>query len=238
MTAGQPRIIERHPRWLALDKPSGWHSVRVANSDGGPDVQSWLAYNEPSQAALHESGLAHRIDVATSGVMVAGRDEESLAWLRAGFGRREGGPVIEKFYAALVAPGIAPTGQFLLHFFSRYKSSHQVSVEEQGIEKERGQCRWRVIRPGVAAATGSAVWFDLVEVELVGPGKRHQIRAGLAHIGHPLANDNIYGGVAAGELEGSLGLHSWRITIEGESAQAPLPPVFGQSAATAGQRER
>jgi 23S rRNA-/tRNA-specific pseudouridylate synthase len=52
----------------------------------------------------------------------------------------------------------------------------------------------------------------LVEVELLGPGRRHQIRAGMAHEGHPLVGDTLYGGSSR---EGGLCLHAWR--LEGES---------------------
>jgi 23S rRNA pseudouridine1911/1915/1917 synthase len=66
---------------------------------------------------------------------------------------------------------------------------------------------------------------DLVEVELIGRGRRHQIRAGLAWVGHPLAGDPLYGGDGA---EGDHpALHAWRVEVDGEAVESPVPARFG-----------
>ncbi len=50
-------------------------------------------------------------------------------------------------------------------------------------------------------------------------GRTHQIRVHLAHIGHPIIGDTLYGGANAPRLM----LHSSRICVLGESFEAPLP---------------
>jgi len=63
---------------------------------------------------------------------------------------------------------------------------------------------------------------DVVEVELIGPGRRHQIRAGFAYLEHPLEGDTLYG--AQGPSHFSL--HAWKIMIDGLTVIAPPPPRF------------
>ena len=69
-----------------------------------------------------------------------------------------------------------------------------------------------------------------MEIELIGPGRRHQIRAGFAHLGTPLVGDTLYGGPEAPRIM----LHAWSVTIEGRKIEAPLPEGFGQDAESEG----
>jgi 23S rRNA-/tRNA-specific pseudouridylate synthase len=61
---------------------------------------------------------------------------------------------------------------------------------------------------------------DLVELDLLGPGRRHELRAGCAYLGHPLVGDVLYGGTAAARIQ----LHAWRVELDGELVEAPPPP--------------
>jgi 23S rRNA-/tRNA-specific pseudouridylate synthase len=72
---------------------------------------------------------------------------------------------------------------------------------------------WRVV-------ARDALHGDLVELELVGPGRRHQLRASCAHLGHPLVGDALYRGATAD----SVRLHAWKVEIDGVTVEAPAPP--------------
>jgi 23S rRNA-/tRNA-specific pseudouridylate synthase len=74
------------------------------------------------------------------------------------------------------------------------------------------------IRPLEAGTEAS-----LLEVEPI-TGMRHQIRAVLAHLGHPILGDAVYGSPLA--LERHL-LHAERIELGGFAARSPVPPEFG-----------
>ena len=63
----------------------------------------------------------------------------------------------------------------------------------------------------------------LVEVDLMGAGRRHQVRAGLAFLGTPLIGDPLYGGPESERVM----LHAWTVAIEGRKVEAPIPPGFG-----------
>lgn len=199
---------------MALDKPAGWHSVAQRRSADEPSVEGWLRLHHPPQASLPEAGLVHRLDRGTSGILVAAVDAMTHARLRESFGAdAAGGPA--KTYLALVAPGIASEGAFALYFTSRYKGSAKVTVQPRGAAGHLGRCRWRVLRRGGPA--------DLVEVALEGPGRRHQIRAGLAHLGHPLLGDVLYDGPPRA---GGAALHAWRLTLDGVQLESRPPADF------------
>lgn len=214
----QPELLCETANWLVINKPSGWHSVRLARSEqddeaGGVTssgiLQDWLARQYPDLAALPESGLAQRLDRMTSGCVIVGRSIEAVTRLSNAVRGRWG--TIHKTYLAM-AQGRCENGTFELYFHSRYRRSRKVLVEDSGPVKEQGACRWHALE----RRTDST----LLEVELLGPGRRHQIRAGLAHLGHPLLGDELYGGRP---WRGRFGLHAWRVVIEDKTITAPAP---------------
>jgi 23S rRNA pseudouridine1911/1915/1917 synthase len=68
---------------------------------------------------------------------------------------------------------------------------------------------------------GGGARVALVALTLVG-GRRHQLRAHLAHVGAPLVGDALYGGTPDPHDDG-LWLHAASLTIDGVTAHAPLP---------------
>ena len=71
----------------------------------------------------------------------------------------------------------------------------------------------------ILGALASGGYSGFLELELIGPGKRHQLRAGCAFLGHPLVGDTLYGEGS----EGGVRLHAWRIELDGVIAEAPKP---------------
>ena len=214
---------------MVLHKPAGWHSVEVRSSSGGEVLSRWIAVQFAAQARLPDAGLVHRLDQCTSGCMIAARDASVHGMLREAVSGR-GSMHIKKVYLALVRPGIAPQGRFELVFSSRHKGSTKATVRRDG-EGELGECSWRVVRAaektsdnGIDAAT-TPLAFDLIEVEIHGPGRRHQIRAGMAFTGHPLAGDALYRGAPLNPKwsAGCFTLHAWRVEIGDLLVESPRP---------------
>jgi len=201
--------------WLVLDKPAGWHSV-MQGAEAEPSVEAWLRQADTAAAGLPEAGLCHRLDRGTSGCLVAAREAVWHGRLRHAFGSAG---AVRKSYLAVAARGLPREGHFRLNFGSRYKRSAKVTVREAGDAWTAGRCRWRVRGPANEAG------HDLVEVELIGPGRRHQIRAGLAHLGSPLLGDTLYGGRSGGHGFGAM-LHAWRLQLEDAVVEAPTPEGF------------
>jgi len=184
-------ILFSNDELIALAKPSGLHSVRGKDQSVG-SIEEFLAKEFPEQKQIPESGLLHRLDQPTSGLILAARTlpayEKWKSILQSGEG-------IRKFYWAVVEKVPKEVG-FSFYFQSRYRSSKKISVELKGEDEDRGRCKFKVIKKTPQAC--------LLEVEILGPGRRHQIRAGLAKLGHPILGDELYGGKKAG----IFGLHA------------------------------
>ncbi|MBC8289002.1 MAG: RNA pseudouridine synthase, partial [Planctomycetes bacterium] len=80
MSQLEPTILHRTEQWLVLNKPSGWHTV--AGRGDEPDVESWLRAKVPACSGLDEGGVVHRLDLPTSGCLLAATDETIRATLR------------------------------------------------------------------------------------------------------------------------------------------------------------
>lgn len=197
--------------WLVLDKPAGWHTVvgaTAADESGGGVVESWIRRARPELASLGECGLVHRLDRDTSGCLLVAKDEATRLSMRSRFAAANG---IRKVYLARCRGGIDDAGERTLHYWSRRAGSPKVTVRPTGEARHAGRFRWRLLERGDDS--------DLVEIELLGPGRRHQIRAGLAHLGHPLLGDGLYGGPS----EERLALHAFRLEFDGVVVVAPAP---------------
>jgi 23S rRNA-/tRNA-specific pseudouridylate synthase len=211
-----PSILREEDCWLVVAKPAGIHAVAQRGSDA-PSVEAWLRADRPELGELAECGLVHRLDHETSGCLLVAKDLDTRERLRDAFSGRGG--EVRKTYLARVEgrlPERVMAGSFTLSFASRHKGSAKVTVHTRGEPDTIGRCRWRV--RSVAGSGGETT--TLLEVELLGPGRRHQIRAGLAFEGHPLVGDTLYGAREA--PHGPL-LHAWRLEVDGRLVECPAP---------------
>ncbi len=164
-----------------------------------------------------EGGLVHRLDASTSGVLLAARTPEAYGRLR---GRFSAGQV-QKRYLALVSGAVAGPGVVELALRTMPGDQRRMAVLE-GITAE-GQAARTEYRPLERLASTTSGHVTLVEITC-SSGRRHQVRVHLAHAGHPLVGDLLYGGPALAGLEGAF-LHASRLAVpaEGLDLGAPLP---------------
>jgi 23S rRNA pseudouridine1911/1915/1917 synthase len=200
---------------VAIDKPAGIPSHPLRPGEAGTAVDALLArFPECALASVdpREGGLVHRLDVGTSGVLLAARDRQSWDRLRGSFA----GPGSRKRYLAEVV-GLVPDppgGEVLVvdAAIGRVgRRGGQVRIDAgRSPMAARTEVRVRARRPGPGGATGTTV----VEATLE-RGRPHQVRVHLAHLGFPVVGDPRYG--AGGEpgsadvLEPGLHLHAWKV---------------------------
>jgi 23S rRNA-/tRNA-specific pseudouridylate synthase len=151
------------------------------------------------------SGVVHRLDRDTSGVLLFARTEEAWQRARAAFDERR----VEKTYLALV--------------HGRLQGEHEISLslghrgDRMRVVKRGGRTALTRLR-GVEIRDGTT----LVEARPV-TGLMHQLRVSLAELGHPVVGDRVYG---SSRREERHWLHASRIRLDGFEAASEPPPIL------------
>lgn len=141
--------------------------------------------NLPSMSAeLERPGLVHRIDKDTSGLLVIAKTEQAMQSLTSQFKAR----TTDRLYDALVWGNLesaAADGTIEGHIGRHLKDRMQMAVFEDGSQGKPAVTHYKTLE--------KFLYVTLVECKLE-TGRTHQIRAHFKHIGHPLFNDERYGG--------------------------------------------
>jgi 23S rRNA pseudouridine1911/1915/1917 synthase len=127
-------------------------------------------------------GLVHRLDKNTSGIMIAAKDEMSLAKLAKQFFDR----TTDREYVALVWGDVAEDAGTITGNLGRSLNDRKIiTVFPDGDMGKHAVTHYKVLeRFG---------YVTLISCKLE-TGRTHQIRVHLKYIGHPLFNDDTYGG--------------------------------------------
>lgn len=213
-------LLER-PDLVAVAKPAGIPSQPLRAGELGT-IANGLAARYPECAVIgndpRDGGLVHRLDIGTSGVLVAARTAEAYLALRDAFG----GGQVTKDYLALV-------------------DERPVSRECDAPLAQRGDHVAVDHTEGLAAHTAFTVERATATHALVRciahTGRMHQVRAHLAHVGSPIAGDTRYGGKPIAGHDGFF-LHAAKLVaiVGGETIaiEAPLPARFEAALAASG----
>lgn len=205
-------ILFENQDLLVLNKPSGIHSI--AQEGGGRAVSELLLARNPELAAVSEqpaeAGLVHRLDLETSGALLAAKNRDTWERLRRAFSNA----LLEKRYSALVEGTCVAPQRVRTLLGSTARRGSKVRIKE-----------WRADPPPrfqeaileiIEARVVDGGARSFVDVRLI-TGRRHQIRAQLGWIGNPLCGDTVYGGEPLPANLASAGptffLHAREITI-------------------------
>lgn len=172
---------------IVIDKPAG---LVVHPAPGNPDrtlVNALIAHCGPGLTGIggvRRPGIVHRLDKDTSGVMVAAKTEAAHASLSAQFAARS----VERAYRAVAwgAPK-PPSGDIKTLIGRSPRNRKKMAVVERN--GKPALTHFETERTLGPAPTPLA---SLLTCKL-STGRTHQIRVHLAHIGHPLIGDPVYG---------------------------------------------
>lgn len=197
---------------LLVNKPSG-----LSVHPSSPGYCSALANGVKSRYPQAAVRPIHRLDRETSGLVLFAMNPLAAAILGTMMKTRQ----IQRHYLA-VAQGKTPAqGEIVAPLAREQGPSIKRRVDmEKGLFAQTAYER-------LAYAAG----FSLLRLRLA-TGRTHQIRVHMAHIGHPLAGDTLYGGQAADSFP-RLALHAAKLTfphpISGEplTFASPFPADIG-----------
>jgi 23S rRNA pseudouridine1911/1915/1917 synthase len=215
-------LVYEDPFLLVVNKPAGMPVHPIEAAETGTLVNGLLArYPELGGIGgdLLFPAAVHRIDADTSGLVLVARTDEAHRALRAMFAGR----LVRKDYSALVigdVPGPMTLEDELVH---SPKPSHRMRVV-----RREGRVRGAMRAVTECRPVERLQGFTLLDIT-IRTGVTHQIRCQLAHAGHPVAGDRIYGRAAPG-YDGRLFLHACRLEFDHPwngrvvSFEAALPP--------------
>lgn len=174
---------------IVIDKPAGLVVHPAAGNRERTLVNALLAHCAGSLSGIggvERPGIVHRLDKDTSGLMVAAKSDAAHRGLAEQFARHS----LERAYTAIVWGVPVPRqGEYAGNIGRSPHNRQKMAVLARG--GRTALTRYNVIRAlGKGGALGLA---SVVECRLA-TGRTHQIRVHMAHAGHPLVGDPVYGG--------------------------------------------
>ena len=220
-------VLHQEPGLLVLDKPAGL----PVHPSATYQRHTLTAVMRTRLGEGHGWEMAHRLDRETSGVMVFGRRGSTGSVLKRAFAERR----IEKRYLALVH-GIVESSTVIDEPLA-FAEGSEVRVKMGVVPAERGGMPARTEVTPLQRGTFRDEPITLVSLR-PHTGRQHQLRVHLAHVGHGIVGDKLYGlderwfievaedRLPMAALDDMLGL--WRQALHAASLTVPHP-VTGET---------
>ncbi len=203
-------VVHEDEHLLVVDKPAGL-VVHPAPGHWSGTLLNALLARDAQAARLPRAGIVHRLDKDTSGLMVVARTRAAMDALVALIAARQ----VRREYLALA--------------HRRWGGPAAREVDAPIGRDPRNRLRMAVVDLERQAGKPAQTRFELLaETEqgcllrcLLGTGRTHQIRVHLAHLGHPIVADALYGGAVAAGLTRQA-LHARRLAFAHPISGAPM----------------
>ena len=166
-------------------------------------------------------GRAHRLDKDTSGILLAAKNDKTLEFLQKQFKER----TVEKKYIALVIGNLKNESGVIETLLGRSpedkrKQKNYLPQGPRAEGKREATSKYKTLKKYRD--------FTLLEVEPK-TGRKHQIRAHMAYLGHPVAGDKLYGfknqPCPAGLTRQFLHAEHLKIKLPGDEIKEFLSPL-------------
>ena len=197
---------------IVVVKPAGLPAV----PGRGEHLQDCMATRVQAQFA--DALVVHRLDMATSGLMLFARGADAQRTLSRAFAQRE----VHKRYVAVVHGRIDPAeGEIDLPLRPDWPNRPRQQVDVA--HGKPSLTRYRVLAHDPLANTSRVVLEPIT-------GRTHQLRVHLLAIGHPILGDALYAPAAVQAMAGRLLLHAESLTfmhpVDGQPLSVSHDPPF------------
>lgn len=209
-------ILYEDQNVIVINKPAGV----LTHSKGSLNLEATVAsFINPKitdeQLAGNRAGVVHRLDRATSGVIIAAKNSETLHFLQKQFSTRK----TKKTYFAVVEGWPEPEQAIIDAPIARNPKKPQTFIVASG--GKPAQTEYKVLQK----FEKNGLKYSFLEL-IPTTGRTHQLRVHLKYIGHPIVGDKFYGHEAA-----HMYLHAQALEItlpggERKLFKAPLPKIF------------
>jgi 23S rRNA pseudouridine1911/1915/1917 synthase len=217
-------VVHEDAHLLVVDKPAGL-VVHPAPGNWSGTLLNALLARDAAAAQLPRAGIVHRLDKDTSGLMVVARTRAAMDALVRAIAARE----VRRQYLALG--------------HGRWSGPATRTVDAPIGRDARNRLRMAVVDLALQPGKPAMTTFELLQgteraclvQASLHTGRTHQIRMHMAHLGHPLVGDLLYGGQVQGI--GRQALHATRLAfthpVTGEPIDLRSPPPPDLQAALA-----
>ncbi len=210
----QPFILFQDPYMIAMYKPSGWPTHPIHPWETKTATQ-WLLERCPFLIGIgpeHRApGLLHRLDNATSGLLLFAKTSESFLSLKTALEEKRW----RKEYLACVQGRLTSAlnvRESIAHHPKQPKKMILCAALSSRLQK---RCPPQPARTEIQPIVYDAQRNETLVRIRIETGVRHQIRLHLASVQHPIIGDVLYGGPSNSER---LWLHAWALLLP-----SPLP---------------
>lgn len=238
-----PTILHDTESVMVINKPVGW-LVHEDKKTENPTVVDWFLEKcpeaegvgevgqTPDGEELNRSGVVHRLDRETSGVMVLAKTQDVYEWLKQHFQNR----TIHKEYRAFVYGRIHDRWGTINRPIGRSAKDSRIRSSMPGAKGNMREAITDFERIGMGEHEGEA--FSYLKL-LPKTGRTHQLRAHLRSLDRPIVGDGLYAGYKIKDSNNlgidRLALHAhileWELPNgDRERFIAPVPQVFEEAA--------
>ncbi len=202
-------VVYEDAHLRVINKPAGL-VVHPAPGNWRGTLLNGLLALDPLAAEVPRAGIVHRLDKDTSGLMVVARTRQTMDALVHQIAARE----VHRQYLALA--------------HKAWTGPSSLKVEAPIGRDPANRLRMAVVDLSYQSGKTAATTFRLLDQNGLGclvhctlhTGRTHQIRVHMAHVGHPLVADAVYGGSQTAGMARQA-LHAWRLAF--------VHPITGQS---------
>ena len=181
-------ILYEDDNVIVINKPAGvlTHAKGVLSNEFtvADFVQSRIAVDDVAFLSSNRPGIVHRLDRATSGVLIAAKNPETQKFLQKQFANRKA----HKTYQAIVekTPKL-PSAKIDLPIGRNPKKPSSFQIDAKG---KPAVTNYDTVR----TFANSAALLELKPIT----GRTHQLRVHLAYLGLPILGDSLYGSGKSG----------------------------------------
>ena len=240
----EPEVLYEDDDVLVVSKPYGW----LVHEDGfdkeAPTVVEWFLRRQPEAAGvgeegyspkgeeLNRSGVVHRLDRETSGVLILAKTQESYDYLKKQFKDR----LVYKEYRAFVYGRVNDRWGTINRPIGRSAKDSRRRSAERGAKGVRREAITDFERIGVGEYEDEP--FSYVKL-IPKTGRTHQLRVHLRAIDRPIVGDGLYAEYKIGKSNNlvmdrlALHAHILELVLPNGSKErfiAPVPQGFDEAA--------